>query len=72
MYIENWLAAVTIAGLFLLMLIPSAGWYVEGQRLENAEKQNKRLLQENGDLRTEISRLKSLIVFHKAKNEDYK
>lgn len=72
MYVENWLAAVILAGMFLLSCIPLAGWYVESERLERAEKQNKRLLQENGDLRTEISRLKSLIVFHKAKNEDYK
>lgn len=72
MYVENWLAAVILAGMFLLSCIPLAGWCVESERLERAEKQNKRLLQENGDLRTEISRLKSLIVFHKAKNEDYK
>ncbi len=71
MYIENWLAAVLFAFFMILGLIPSICWCIESLRLEKAEKQNKRLIQENGDLRTEICRLKSLVVFHKAKNEDY-
>ena len=72
MFIENWLAAVTFAGLFLLMLIPCAGWYVEGMRLEKAERQNKKLLQEKGDLRLENMRLKYLVEFYKNANEDGK
>lgn len=72
MYIENWLAAMLFLFFIVVALMITFCLYVEGQRLENAEKQNKRLIQENGDLRTEISRLKSLVVFHKAKSEDYR
>lgn len=65
MFIENWLAAVTFAGLFLLMLIPCAGWYVEGMRLEKSERLNKRLISENAAYKKEIKMLKMKLNIYK-------
>ena len=71
MFIENWLAALVVAGLFAMALVPSIGWFAESLRLEKAEKQNKRLLSENITYKSEIRRLNTkLSIYELMKSEE--
>lgn len=65
MFIENWLAAITLAGLFAFALVPSIGWYAESMRLEKAEKQNKALIEDKAHLESEVARLTATVNFLK-------
>lgn len=70
MFIENWVAALLFSSFLILALIPSVGWLITANRLDEAEKQNKTLLKDRGNLRIENLRLKSLVQFHKNEDQD--
>lgn len=72
MFIENWLAALLFAVFAIFAILPSVGWFFENLRLEKAEEQNKKLLQDRADLRIENLHLKSLVNFYRANNEEQK
>lgn len=60
MLIETWVAAMIIVGIIIIGLASNVGWIIEGQRLEQEVKENKKLMKENERLRKIINQMNSL------------
>ena len=50
MLIETWVLAIIVIFICFIALISSFGWIIEGERLVQTEKENKKLRAENGKL----------------------
>ena len=70
MLIETWVAVMIILSVFLLSLIGLCGWILEGIRLEKSERQNKKLIAENGRLYKIIEHMNGVQTVNAA-NEFY-
>ena len=57
MFIETWVAAFIVVCVFFGALVCCFGWIVEGERLAKAQKENKKLIAENGRLLRVIDHL---------------
>jgi Ni/Fe-hydrogenase subunit HybB-like protein len=60
MLIETWIAALIIVCVFIGAIISGFGWIIEGERLAKAEKENKKLIAENGRLYKIISHMNGI------------
>ena len=60
MLIETWVAAFILIAVFGMAGISILGWIIEGQRLEQEVKQNKKLIAENERLRKIISHMNGI------------
>lgn len=60
MIIETWVAACIVMAVFVMAGISILGWIAEGNRLERAEKENKKLIAENERLRRVINQINGI------------
>lgn len=65
MFVENWLAAVTIALMCSVSLALNFGWMLEAKRLEKERNRNRQLQREKEMLATENARLKLKLQIQK-------
>lgn len=65
MFVENWLAALVVAGIIGLSLIPSYCLMLESKRLAKERERNVRLQREKESLATENARLKLKLQIQK-------
>lgn len=60
MVIETWVAASIIVAVFGMGLISIFGWIIEGERLERAEREIRKLIKENERLHKIINQMNGL------------
>ena len=60
MLIESWILVLIMVMIFLFGLIGIGGWIREGQKLEKAKEENKRLRYQNSQLKLRIAHRNAL------------
>jgi cell division protein FtsB len=65
------LAAVTVAGIVFLFVLPGRIWLAQNRAAGVAERQNAALSKENGDLAKQVAQLQSNAYIEQVAREEY-